>query len=108
MNTDNLLLILVFIFAQNKQLMEDVKPVLDFLEEHQGAVGVLEQLLKQQKSTDDSAATRSSPAEPAMNPTSDKTETKRNENEKTQSPLQGIANEAILKNIRSYLDNQAR
>ncbi|MBO7736961.1 MAG: hypothetical protein J6S22_03880 [Clostridia bacterium] len=49
MNTDNLLLILAFIFTQNKELMKEVGPVLDFLEEHKGAVDVLSQLLNAQQ-----------------------------------------------------------
>ena len=109
MNTDNLLLILVFIFAQNKQLMQDVKPVLDFLEEHKDAVSMLERMMSMQNAAKNSSAT--SPDEKIGEEKHETEHTKTDENtsekEKTQSPLQGIANEIILKNIRSYLDDQA-
>lgn len=97
------MLILVFIFSQNKQLMEDVKPVLDFLEEHKGAVEVLEKMLSRPASAETSAATDQTTKE-------NKTENcaQETEKEKTQSPLEGIANESILNGIRAYLNSQAR
>ena len=99
MNTDNLLLILVFVFAQNKQFMENLRPALDFLEEHKGAISVLEQMLVHQTSRENGEKKDFSPN--AATPP-------KKEQEKTQSPLEGIANESILNGIRAYLQNQAR
>ena len=104
MNTDNLLLILVFIFTQNKKLMEDIRPVLDFLEEHKGAVAVLQQMLSQQGGN----AAATSPSENANEKERAKEKDEKPEQEKTQSPLQGIANDDILNGIKSYLASQAK
>lgn len=103
MNTDNLLLILAFIFTQNKELMKEVGPVLDFLEEHKGAVDVLSQMLNAQQAAPPTHATAEQEQKPP------KPDGKyAGENKNSQSPLEGIANEMILKGIQSYLANQAK
>ena len=34
MNTDTLMVVMLLLFTQNRQFMEDMRPALDFLEEH--------------------------------------------------------------------------
>ncbi|MBO5783211.1 MAG: hypothetical protein J6R24_03600 [Clostridia bacterium] len=83
--------------------MKEVGPVLDFLEEHKGAVDVLSQMLNAQK------AAPANYAETEQEKTQHKPHGDRaGENKNSQSPLEGIANEMILKGIQSYLANQAK
>ncbi|MBQ9081820.1 MAG: hypothetical protein IJY26_04220 [Clostridia bacterium] len=84
--------------------MEDVRPVLDFLEEHKGAVAVLQQMLSQQGGN--AAASTSPEGLNEKDRAGQKDE--KPEREKTQSPLQGIANDDILNSIKSYLAAQAK
>ena len=83
--------------------MKEIGPVLDFLEEHKGAVDVLSQMLNAQKAPSPTHATDEQ-GQKQRKPDCDHAE----QNKNSQSPLEGIANEMILKGIQSYLANQAK
>ncbi|MBP5242830.1 MAG: hypothetical protein J6Z36_03975, partial [Clostridia bacterium] len=100
---DSTLLLLVLFLSQNKRLMEDMGPVLTFLEEHEQTLSSLQKILS---FSELSAPTP--PQEKQKESTHVREEERKNEEtEEKKSPLQGIANEEILKGIRSYFAAQA-
>lgn len=114
------MIVLLLLFTQNKQFMEDMRPALDFLEEHKEAVAVLGQVLRGNAAAETAApaaaaSQRRPPPAPdggqggsdTAGPDGD-SKGRKDGAEKIRSPLQGIANEAILNGIRSYLSNQPK
>lgn len=99
----NLWLIAVLLLSQNKKLMEDIRPVLTFLEEHEQSLSLLEKLFTA-KAAQEAENTRTETEEEAKEPGHDQREREKEEQkeEKTQSPFSGIANEEILKSIGAY------
>lgn len=118
---DNLLILLVLFFAQNKQLMEDMRPALDFLEEHKDALAFLGQLAANNKKEqtapsegneerggdgekERAAKKEAPPSHDNPQPDGENAADGKNtaERKNPQSPLQGIANEEILRRILSF------
>lgn len=99
----NLWLIAVLLLSQNKKLMEDIRPVLTFLEEHEQSLSLLEKLFTA-KAAGEAETSRAKPEEEPKAAEHDRKEGEKEEQkqEKTQSPFSGIANEEILKSIGAY------
>ena len=103
----NLWLIAVLLLSQNKKLMEDIRPVLTFLEEHEQSLSLLEKLFTA-KAAEEAEASRAKPEEEPKAAEHDRKEGEKEgqkeeqKQEKTQSPFSGIANEEILKSIGAY------
>jgi hypothetical protein len=97
MDNENFTLLLVLFLAQNKELMREIEPVLSFIEEHKDSLALFKDMLEKQ--TSENRAPKNTP------PASDKPMQEPTKKEE-RSPLQGIASDEILKEIRSYLSAQ--
>lgn len=105
---DNLTLLAVLFLSQNKKLMQDIGPVLTFLEDHKNSLDLLKKSFFSSNSKD-----TAQPKDPSDGknepPVSEerKTEVPMSEpNEKKERPaipLQGIASDEILSQIAAYL-----
>lgn len=118
---DNLLILLVFLLTQNKQWMENMRPALDFLESHKDALEFLFRTLgtgtprpsaenAEGVSTEEPSADGAGADAPFASAPEDGTdgqkrpeEKKAAQKESSPSPLQGIANDEILKSILFYM-----
>lgn len=109
MNTDTLMVVMLLLFTQNRQFMEDMRPALDFLEEHKDAVAILGQMFG--KGAPGAEGGKTPPPETdgggkAAEKQEDPPQKAAGQTER--SPLEGIASEAILNGIRSYLSAQPK
>lgn len=110
----NLWLIAVLLLSQNKKLMEDIRPVLTFLEEHEQSLSLLEKMFtaKAQEQTNSSPeagsplgsfdGTGKRESSHAREKAENEPTGNGSEKENSQSPFSGIANEEILKSIGAY------
>ncbi len=106
MDSQTITLLLLFLFTQNKSLMAEVAPALDFLEHHQSAVDTISHIFSTPTATPSTPNAQNGQNEQKEPPMPAFFE--QNGQEKTQSPLEKIANESILSQIQAYLSKQGK
>lgn len=112
MDNENFTLLLVLFLAQNKELMREIEPALSFVEEHKDSLALFKEMLEKQTTDSRSAKmpatdkpTESTQSTESTSPTGS---TEPTEPKEKRSPLQGIASDEILQEIRSYLSAQSK
>ena len=101
---ENLWLIAVLLLSQNKKLMEDVRPVLAFLEEHRESISLLENMFAA-KAAESAEKSDNVPDERNFRDNHVREEQPIQKNPR--SPFSGVANDEMLKNLNAYFASEA-
>lgn len=107
-DNQNLWLLAVLLLSQNKKLMEDIRPVLTFLEEHEQSLAALEKLFTAQAAKEAEKSENTENTSGHAREESQKEEMEPKEEKSPRSPFSGVANEEILNRIGAYFAANAR